>query len=119
MSSALAENRVQRPAFTRGLYPSLRGKRVVVTGGGSGIGAALVEAFAWQGAAVAYLDNSVDASRALEPGFLRHSGSRAYTAADAPVAHAGRGSAHTGAAMPQGQGRAGGRRLARAVPGFR
>jgi NAD(P)-dependent dehydrogenase (short-subunit alcohol dehydrogenase family) len=66
MSSALAENRVQRSAFTRGVYPSLRGKRVVVTGGGSGIGAALVEAFAGQGAAVAYLDNSIEASRALE-----------------------------------------------------
>ena len=66
MSSALAENRAPTSALTRGVYPSLRGKRVVVTGGGSGIGAAIVEAFAWQGAAVAYLDNSVEASRALE-----------------------------------------------------
>src|SRR6185437_4400753 len=66
MSSALADTRVQTSAFTRSVYPSLRGKRVVVTGGGSGIGAALVEAFAWQGSAVAYLDNSIDASRALE-----------------------------------------------------
>ena len=34
-------------------YPSLRNKRVVVTGGGSSIGAAIVESFAYQGAHVA------------------------------------------------------------------
>ena len=70
MSSApalsLAETCPERPALPRAIYPSLRGKRVVVTGGGSGIGASLVEAFARQGAVVSYLDNSVDASRALE-----------------------------------------------------
>src|ERR1700748_3041022 len=38
------------------LYPSLKGKRVVVTGGGSGIGAGLVEAFARQGAETIFLD---------------------------------------------------------------
>ena len=37
-------------------YPSLRGKRVVVTGGGSGIGAAIVDAFARQAARVTFLD---------------------------------------------------------------
>src|SRR3954463_6636183 len=37
-------------------YPSLRGKRVFITGGGSGIGACLVEAFARQGARVAFVD---------------------------------------------------------------
>jgi NAD(P)-dependent dehydrogenase (short-subunit alcohol dehydrogenase family) len=38
------------------IYPSLKGKRVIVTGGSTGIGAALVTAFARQGAAVTFLD---------------------------------------------------------------
>ncbi|MEP7245973.1 MAG: SDR family oxidoreductase [Gammaproteobacteria bacterium] len=37
-------------------YPSLHGKRVFITGGGSGIGACLVEAFARQGTRVAFVD---------------------------------------------------------------
>lgn len=40
----------------RATYPSLRGKRVLVTGGGSGIGAGIVEAFANQGSAVTFID---------------------------------------------------------------
>lgn len=38
------------------IYPSLAGKHVLITGGGSGIGAALVRAFARQGARVCLLD---------------------------------------------------------------
>jgi len=40
------------------LYPSLKGKRVVVTGGASGIGAAMVTGFARQGAETIFVDVS-------------------------------------------------------------
>lgn len=46
-------------------FPSLRGKRVFITGGGSGIGACLVEAFARQGCGVAFVDVAEQASAAL------------------------------------------------------
>ena len=48
------------------IYPSLKDKLVVITGGGSGIGGGLTEAFARQGARVVFLDVAEAASRALE-----------------------------------------------------
>jgi NAD(P)-dependent dehydrogenase (short-subunit alcohol dehydrogenase family) len=46
-------------------YPSLRDKRVIVTGGGSGIGAGIVEGFVRQGAQVAFVDVAEADSLAL------------------------------------------------------
>jgi NAD(P)-dependent dehydrogenase (short-subunit alcohol dehydrogenase family) len=46
-------------------YTSLQGKRVFVTGGGTGIGASLVQSFAEQGAHVAFVDIATAESEAL------------------------------------------------------
>ncbi|EJL84302.1 dehydrogenase of unknown specificity, short-chain alcohol dehydrogenase [Herbaspirillum sp. CF444] len=62
---------VSSTTMEHAVYRSLAGKRVVITGGGTGIGAALVEAFAGQGAQVFFLDIAVEESRALEAS-LKH-----------------------------------------------
>jgi NAD(P)-dependent dehydrogenase (short-subunit alcohol dehydrogenase family) len=54
----MAEDRFAR-------YPSLSEKVVLITGGGSGIGASMVEHFAQQGAKVAFLDLAEDVSQEL------------------------------------------------------
>jgi D-xylose 1-dehydrogenase len=54
---------VTESGFAR--YPSLRDRAVVVTGGGSGIGASIVAHFAEQGARVGFIDFDAEAGRAL------------------------------------------------------
>lgn len=63
----------------RASFPSLKDKRVLVTGGASGIGEGLVEAFAAQGAQVAFVDIAVDAGQAVAE--------RLSDAGHAPVFH--------------------------------
>jgi D-xylose 1-dehydrogenase len=53
------------PTATRATYPSLAGKHVLVTGGAMGIGEALVEAFAFQGAQVVFIDFVDEPAKAL------------------------------------------------------
>jgi NAD(P)-dependent dehydrogenase (short-subunit alcohol dehydrogenase family) len=52
-------------AATYATYPSLRDRVVFITGGGSGIGASIVEHFVEQGARVAFVDIDRKASEAL------------------------------------------------------
>jgi len=49
----------------RAIYPSLKGKRVLITGGGSGIGAGMVEGFVRQGCDVTFFDIADADSQAL------------------------------------------------------
>ena len=47
------------------IYPSLKDRSVLITGGGSGIGAALVRHFAAQGSRVGFVDIALEPSRRL------------------------------------------------------
>ena len=48
------------------LYPSLKDKVVLITGGSSGIGASIVENFLQQGSKVVFLDKELELGKNLE-----------------------------------------------------
>ncbi len=52
----VSDSSARSPVGPFAAYPSLRLRRVLITGGATGIGAALVRGFVGQGAAVAFLD---------------------------------------------------------------
>jgi len=62
----LGADQLPEQSTSRAIYPSLRAKRVLVTGGGSGIGAGIVEAFAAQKADVTFIDICPDAPELAE-----------------------------------------------------
>jgi NAD(P)-dependent dehydrogenase (short-subunit alcohol dehydrogenase family) len=60
------DRRDSTAALTGGAsYPSLRGRSVFITGGGSGIGGVMTEAFSAQGSLVAFVDINEKVSQAL------------------------------------------------------
>jgi NAD(P)-dependent dehydrogenase (short-subunit alcohol dehydrogenase family) len=68
------------PAYAT--YPSLAGRSVLVTGGASGIGEAIVRAFAAQGAKVGFLDILEDAGAALADELTRDGATVRFLRAD-------------------------------------
>ncbi|WP_354292368.1 SDR family oxidoreductase [Sphingomonas sp. PvP055] len=74
----------------RAQYPSLTGKRILITGGATGIGAGLVEAFAAQKAKIAFVDIDATAGAAVAerfaPGGFHRCDLRDITALQATIA---------------------------------
>jgi NAD(P)-dependent dehydrogenase (short-subunit alcohol dehydrogenase family) len=71
-----------QPATQFATYPSLRDRLVLITGGASGIGAALVEAFAAQRAQVLFLDRDDASAQALLARLAHHPHPPVYFSCD-------------------------------------
>ena len=67
---------------THAIYPSLKDMPVVISGGASGIGEALVRAFAAQGARVGFVDIQADAGNALAAELTDAGGVVKFTSCD-------------------------------------
>ena len=70
-------------------FPDLKGASVLITGGGSGIGAALTEGFARQGAKVAFIDIAEAPSKALADRIEKEARRAAAVPEDRPSRHRG------------------------------
>lgn len=68
--------------MTDAIYPDLRGRPVLITGGASGIGAGLVEAFAAQDARVGYIDIEKAAGELLADRLTQDGRTVAFACAD-------------------------------------
>src|SRR5438445_4355601 len=76
LSRSIATDAVQaqteRMPMQGAIYPSLKDRTVLVTGGGSGIGEAIVRQFVGQGSRVGFIDIDVKASKQLLPSQPAH-----------------------------------------------
>ncbi len=60
------------------VYPSLAGEAILITGGATGIGAAMVEAFALQGAKVGFIDLDQESAEQLVSRLETETGNRPW-----------------------------------------
>lgn len=75
-------NAVVQPRTVQAIYPDLSGRSVVISGGATGIGATLTEAFTAQGARVAVIDIDAVAGQALVQSLTGQGAVAAFHACD-------------------------------------
>jgi D-xylose 1-dehydrogenase len=73
---------IRNTIMTGATYPDLAGQSVVITGGGTGIGAAIVSAFAQQKAKVAFIDIAEKPSKALAASLVKDGGDVLFIKSD-------------------------------------